>query len=83
MMPCLVRRFQRLGDLSRDGQGLVERNRTVRDAIRERRALDQFQDEGRMPCDRFFEAVDGGDVWVVQRRQHPGLALEARKAIRI
>ena len=35
----LVRGFERLGDLLRDRQRLVERNRALRDAIRERRRL--------------------------------------------
>ena len=41
----LVGGFERLGDLSRDRQRLVERNRTLRDAIGERRALDQLEDQ--------------------------------------
>ena len=45
----LVRRFERLGDLPRDRQRLVERNRALRDAIGERRPLDQFQDERVLP----------------------------------
>ena len=32
---------------------------------------------------RDFEAVDGGDVRMVQRREQPSLALEARDAVRI
>ena len=41
----LVRRLERLGDLARDRQRFVERNRAVRDAIGERRPLDELQDE--------------------------------------
>jgi hypothetical protein len=37
----LVRRFERLGDLPRDRDGFVEGNRTLCDAIRERRPLNQ------------------------------------------
>ena len=40
--PLLVSRFDRLGDLPRDRERLVERDRSLRDTIRERRALDQF-----------------------------------------
>ena len=43
----LVRRFERLGDLPRDRQRLVERNRPARDAVGERRPFDQLQDERR------------------------------------
>jgi len=38
----LVRGFEHVGDLPRDGEGCVDRNRTLCDAIRERRSLNQF-----------------------------------------
>ena len=41
----LVRRFERLGDLLRDRQRLVERNRATRDALRQIVALDEFHHE--------------------------------------
>jgi hypothetical protein len=40
-----VRRFQRLGDLPRDGQGFVKRNRSLRDPIGEGEPIDKLQDE--------------------------------------
>ena len=43
--PLLVRRFERLGDLLRDRQRLVERDRAARDALRQVVALDQFHHE--------------------------------------
>ena len=43
--PLLVRRFERLGDLPRDRQRFVERNRPARDPLGERLALDQLQHE--------------------------------------
>ena len=46
--PLLVRRFERLRDLLRDRQRLVDGNRPVRDAIGERRSLDQLQHERRV-----------------------------------
>ncbi len=45
--PLLVRGFERVGDLFRDGQSFVERNRTLRNALREIVALDEFHYEGR------------------------------------
>ena len=47
----LVRGFERLGDLPRDRQRLVERNRPPRDAVGERRSLDELHHErgGRRP----------------------------------
>ena len=47
----LVRRFQRLGDLPRDGQRLVEWNRPACDAVGERRPVDQLQDQRGAPFD--------------------------------
>ena len=40
-----VRRFQRLGNLLRNRERLVERNRATRDALREILALDQLHHE--------------------------------------
>ena len=61
----LVRRFQCLGDLLGDGQCLVERNRPLRDTVRERRSLDQLHHE-RADTVALFEAVDLRDVRMVQ-----------------
>ena len=58
----LVRRFQRLGNLSGDRQRLVDRNRAGRDAIGERRAFDQFHHQ-RPSAVRLFQSVDLCDVW--------------------
>ena len=78
--PPLVGGLQRLGDLT--GKRLVERDRTLRDPVLQRRAFDQFQDE-RPPVSALFESVDLGNVRVVQRGQHLGFALEASQAFRI
>jgi hypothetical protein len=80
--PLLMRGFERLGDLARDGQGLVERNGSLRNTICERRPSDEFHHEGGRAV-RSFEAVDLGDVGVVQRGKCPGLALEPSQAIRV
>ena len=77
-----MRRLERLGDLTGDRQSLVDRNRTVGDAIRDRFALDEFQDQ-RLPLIRFFETVNRGDEWMVQRGEHLRFAREARKAVGI
>ena len=44
--------------------------------------FDELQDQ-RAHASSFFEAIDGGDVGMVQRRQDLGFALEARQAIGI
>ena len=50
----LVRRFERLCDLSRDRQRFVEGNRPLRNPIGERRPVDQLHDERLTPsaCSR-------------------------------
>ena len=44
----LVRGFERLGDLPRDGQRLVERDRPARDALGQVFALDELHDQARV-----------------------------------
>ena len=75
----IVRGFERQGDLMRERQRLVGRNRALGDAIGERGSFDQFQHEGRLAI-LLLEAVDGRDVRVVQRRQDLGFPLESREA---
>ena len=78
--PLLVRRFERLRDLPRDRQGLVERDRAARNALREIVALDELHHEG-VHARRFLEAVDRGDVRMIQRREGLRLALKPRETI--
>ncbi len=63
--PLLMCRFEGFGDLLRDGQRVVERDRATRDALRQIVALDQFHHE-RTHTARLFEAVDVRDVRVIQ-----------------
>ena len=76
----LVRRFQRLRDLLRDGQRLIERNRPASDPLRQIVALDEFHHE-RGEAHAFFEPVDGGDVGMIQGREHFGFALKPRQPV--
>ena len=78
----LVRRFQRFGDLTRDGQRLSQRNRPECDSVCERRPIDQLQHQRRRAV-RLFEAIDSGDVRVTERGEHLRFALEPRQAVRI
>ena len=54
----LVRGFERVGDLLRDRQRFVERDRAARDPLRQILALDQFHHERACTPADFFEAVD-------------------------
>ena len=64
--PFLVRRLQRGGEIARQRQRLVERDRTPRNSIRERRPLDQFHDQRRVPVGVDLEPKYGGDVRMMQ-----------------
>jgi hypothetical protein len=78
----LMRGFKCLGDLSCDRQRLIDRNRTARDAAGKRLAFDQFHYEcWRVSC--VFNVEDGGDVWMIERREDLRFALKPREAIRI
>ena len=61
----LVRRFERLGDLLRNRQCLVKRNRPLCDEVRQRWPVHQLQHEG-ADAFGFFQAVDRGDVRMVE-----------------
>ena len=47
--PLLVGRFERLGDLLRDLQRLVDRDRPARDALGQRLALDELENQRAQP----------------------------------
>ena len=70
----LVRDLERVGDLPRDVTHFIERNRTLCDPIRQRRALDELHHQ---PADSvgLLQSVDGGDVRVVQRCEQERFAL--------
>ena len=78
----LVRRFERLRDLTRHRECLLNRQRTERQTLAERRAFHEFEHEA---ADAFglLESIDRANVRVVQRRQHPRLAFEARDPLRV
>ncbi len=78
----LVCCFERLGNLPRDRDRLIERERTSRNTLGEIISLDEFHHEGGQ-APALFESVKGGDVGVVQRGESLGFTLEAREPIRI
>jgi hypothetical protein len=84
-----VRRFDRLDDLARDGQRFLERDRIVRDPVGQGLAVDQLHDERHRPLSRsgrraaVLDAVDRGDIGMIQRGEDAGLALEARQPLGI
>ena len=73
----LMRSFEGVGDLLRDRQRLIDRNRPLRDPICQRRPLDEFHHQ-RDCAGAPFQAVDVGDVRMIQRREDFRFALEPR-----
>ena len=74
----LMRGFERLRDLLRDRQRLVEWNRATRDALRQILAFDEFHHQRAI-----FEAMDLRDVRVIERCEGLRFALEAHQPIGI
>ena len=67
----LVRRFERFGDLTGDGDDVGDRERGRQ--LIQGMALDQFHDE-RRSARRLFDAMDVRDVGMIERRQDVRLA---------
>ena len=80
--PALVRGFERVGDLRRDGQRFVEWNRPLRDPVRQGRPLDQLHHQRGLAVSA-FKAVDGRDVRMIQRGEDFRFALEPRQSLAI
>ena len=80
--PLLVGSFQCFRDLPRDWQCLVERKRPTRNSISEGLSFDQFHDEGERAA-RIFDAMNGGDVRMIEGGQHFRFALEPCKSLGI
>ncbi len=76
---ALVRGFDCGRDLPSDLERLGRRERTARESLGERLALDvlEGEEDGRAV---FFERVDARDVRMPELREDPRLALEARQA---
>jgi hypothetical protein len=82
-----VGRLERLGDLARDRQRLVERHWSAGDAHAQVAAFDQLHDDraggGAGTRRRVLEPIDLRDVGVIERRQRPRLAFEAHQPIAV
>ena len=78
--PLLMRRFERLCDLLRDRQRLVDRDRPARNALRQVLALDELHHQ-RTDTVGFFETVDVRDIGMIQRREGLRFARETVRAV--
>ena len=74
--PLVVRSAQRRGNLPTNQNGVANRQRSVRQRRLQRFSLDELQHQ-KPHAIGLFEAVDGSDVRVVERRQQLGFAVEA------
>ena len=74
----IVGGFERVGDRLRDRQRFVQGDRSPRDPIRQRLALDQLHDQCDLPV-RSLDTVDGCDVRMIQQ---PGAPLRLADAIK-
>ncbi len=78
----LVRGLEAFGDLLRDRDRFVDGDRTALQPLGEVFAFDQLQRQ-RDDAVALFEPVDRGDVRMVERREHLGLAPESSDALGI
>ena len=80
--PRFVRSLQRFGDLLRNRERLIQRDCPLRDPVSESRSLDQLQHERPRPLG-FLDAVDGGDVGVVEAGEDLRLPFESGEPVRV
>ena len=78
----IVGGFERFGDLPRDRQCFVDRNRSARDSLRQVLAFDEFHHQCSDTA-RLFQSVNVRDVRVIQRCEHLRFATESGEAIGI
>jgi hypothetical protein len=78
----LVGGLQPLGDLERDLERLVDRHQASLQPLAQGFTDRQLHDQKALAV-VLLEAVEGGDVLVAERCQHPGLAFEAGQAFGI
>jgi len=74
----LMRSFERVGDLTRDRDRFVERDRPFSNTLGKRRSFDELEDER-----VFLGTIDGRDVRVVERCQHLRFATKSCETFRI
>ena len=78
----LVGGFERLRNLFRNGQCLIQRNRAALDAVLQRHSFDNLHHNATR-CAGAFDPVYLGDVRVIQRREGLRFPLESRKPVGI
>jgi hypothetical protein len=68
--------FERIGDLHRNVERLIRRDRALGNPVRQRRDFHQLHDERRRAVST-LESIDLSDIRMIERGEHFGLTLEA------
>ena len=76
----LMRRLERVGDLARDRERLLNGSGARRQTLGQRRAFHELEHEAAHAVG-LFQSVDRADVRMIERREHARLALEARQPV--
>ena len=79
---ALVGIFQCFGNLFGDGQRILARQRALFDAVGKRGPIDQLHHQRRHVVG-FFQAVDRGNIRMIERRENLCFALETRHALAV
>src|SRR5262245_40013394 len=80
--PALMSRLEPFGDLLRDAQGLIDRNRAAVQSVLQRFALDQLHHNAACVIG-FFKTVNLCDVGMIQASEDLSLMPESHDTIRI
>ena len=80
--PVFVCRFERLRDLSRDRERLLERHESAGDPPGQVFTLDELHHKGRDAVG-VFQSIDGRDVRMIQRGKDFSFALKAGQPVRV
>ena len=77
-----MRGIERVGNLAGEREGRSDGNWTASDLFGQRLAIDQLHHQRGDAAD-LFDTVDGRYMWVIDRRERPGFALETLYASRV
>ncbi len=75
-------RVDGFGNLRGDAQHPIDRQRARDEDVRKGRTVHELEDQRHRRA-RLFNAVDGADVRMVERREHFRFAMETRQAVRV
>ncbi len=80
--PMSMRLVQRIGDLDGDFQSLLEGKRLSFQPFHDRLTLDEFHHE-KIDLLRVADVIQRADMWMIQRGDRLGLAVEPGLRVRV